>query len=118
VPEREKADLLHAGNLLIFRLVCDLKGGSWRKSGRPAGNRRRADRGQGRCRDKRSIVAPVSSSPALFFARLSGPGVESGYRSIRLPKLHIVVVDEPPGGFDGGLIINTIQLNHANGSVV
>jgi hypothetical protein len=32
VPEREKADLLHAGNLLIFRLVCDLKGGSWRKA--------------------------------------------------------------------------------------
>jgi len=25
--------------------------------------------------------------------------------------------DEPPGGFDGGLIIDTIQLNHANGSV-
>jgi hypothetical protein len=32
VPEREKADLLHAGNLLIFRLVCDLKGGSWREA--------------------------------------------------------------------------------------
>jgi hypothetical protein len=32
VPEREKADLLHAGNPLIFRLVCDLKGGSWRKA--------------------------------------------------------------------------------------
>jgi hypothetical protein len=28
VPEREKTDLLHAGNLLISRLVCDLKGGS------------------------------------------------------------------------------------------
>jgi hypothetical protein len=31
VPEREKADLLHAGNPLIFRLVCDLKGSSWRE---------------------------------------------------------------------------------------
>jgi hypothetical protein len=60
----------------------------------------------------------VSSSPALFFARLLGPRVESGYRPVRLPKLHIVSVDEPPGGFDGGLIINTIQLNHTNGSVV
>ena len=29
MPEREKADLLHAGNLLISRLVCDLKGSSW-----------------------------------------------------------------------------------------
>ena len=65
-----------------------------------------------------SIATLVSSSPALFFARLFGPHVESGYWPIRLPKLHIVSVDEPPGGFDGGLIINTIQLNHANGSVV
>ena len=32
MPEREKADLLHAGNLLISRLVCDLKGNSWRKA--------------------------------------------------------------------------------------
>jgi hypothetical protein len=32
MPEREKADLLHAGNLLISRLVCELKGGSWRKA--------------------------------------------------------------------------------------
>ncbi len=68
--------------------------------------------------DERSIATLVSSSSALFFAGLLGPGVESGYRPICLPKLHIVAVDEPPGGFDGGLIINTIQLNHANGSVV
>src|SRR5260370_36750287 len=60
----------------------------------------------------------VSSSPTPIFAHLFGPGVEPGYRPIHLPKLHIVTVDEPPGGFDGGLIINTIQLNHANGSVV
>jgi hypothetical protein len=60
----------------------------------------------------------VSSSPALFFARLFGPGVEFGYRPIRLPKLHIVAVDKSPGGFDGGLIVNTIQSNHANSSVV
>jgi hypothetical protein len=50
--------------------------------------------------------------------RLFGPGAESGDRPIRLPKLYIVAVDEPPGGFDGGLIINTVQLNHADGSVV
>jgi hypothetical protein len=66
----------------------------------------------------RSIAKLVSSSPGLFFARLFGPRIESGYWPIRLPKLHIVSVDEPPGGFDGGLIINTIQLNRANGSVV
>jgi hypothetical protein len=54
----------------------------------------------------------------LFFAHLFGPGVEPGYRPVHLPKLDIVTVGEPPGGFDGGLIINTIQLNHANGSVV
>jgi hypothetical protein len=60
----------------------------------------------------------TSSSPALFIARLFGPGAESGDRPIRLPKLYIVAVDEPPGGFDGGLIINTVQLNHADGSVV
>ena len=30
VPEREKADLLHAGNLFISKLVCDPKGNSWR----------------------------------------------------------------------------------------
>jgi hypothetical protein len=29
-----------------------------------------------------------------------------------------VAVDQPLGGFDSGLIINTIQSNHANGSVV
>jgi hypothetical protein len=96
-------------------------GGFWRKAddqGKSTPDRETDDRGQGRCRDKRSSATLVSSSPALFFARLFGPGVESGYRPIRLPKLHIVAVDEPPGGFDGGLIINTIQLNHANGSVV
>jgi hypothetical protein len=60
----------------------------------------------------------TNSSPALFLARLFGPGVESGYRPIRLPKLHIVAVDEPPGGFDGRLIIKTIQSNHANGAIV
>jgi hypothetical protein len=76
------------------------------------------DRGQGRRRDKRGIATLASSSPALFFSDLLGPGVESGYRPIGLPKLYIVAVDEPPGGFDGGLIIHTIQLNHANGSVV
>lgn len=54
----------------------------------------------------------------LFLAHLFGPGVEPRYGPIRLPKLHVVAVDEPPGGFDGGLIIDTIQLNHANGSVV
>ena len=56
--------------------------------------------------------------PPLFFAHLFGPGVEPGYRPIHLPKLRIVAVDELPGGFDGGLIIDAIQLNHANGSVV
>jgi hypothetical protein len=45
-------------------------------------------------------------------------GVQPGYRPVRLPDLHGVAVDEPPGGFDGGLIINTIQLDHADGSVV
>jgi hypothetical protein len=29
-----------------------------------------------------------------------------------------VAVDEPLGGFDGGLVINAIQSNHTNGSVV
>jgi hypothetical protein len=60
----------------------------------------------------------MSASPCLgarrshlFFARLFGPGVEPGYMPIHLPKLHTATVDEPPGGFDGGLIINTIQLN-------
>ena len=43
---------------------------------------------------------------------------ESGYGPVRLPKLHIVAIDESPGGLDGGFIISTIQLNHANGSVV
>src|SRR3977135_421573 len=56
----------------------------------------------------------VSSSPTPIFTHLFGPDVEPGYRPIHLPKLHIVTVDEPPGGFDGGLIINTIQLNHAD----
>ena len=87
-------------------------------NGKSTPDRETDDRGQVRYRDKRSIATLVSSSPEKFFADLFGPGVESGYRPIRLPKLHIVAVDEPPGGFDGGLIINTIQLNHANGSVV
>src|SRR3977135_1666810 len=56
----------------------------------------------------------VSSSPTPIFTHLFGPDVEPGYRPIHLPKLHILTVDEPPGGFDGGLIINTIQLNHAD----
>jgi hypothetical protein len=56
--------------------------------------------------------------PYSFFAHLFGPCVEPGYRPIHLPKFYIVAVNEPPGGFDGGLIINTIQLNHANRSVV
>jgi len=56
--------------------------------------------------------------PQLFFAHLFGPGVEPGYRPVHLPKLDIVAIDESPRGFDGGLIINTIQLNHANGPVV
>jgi hypothetical protein len=64
------------------------------------------------------IATPVSSSRELFFAGLFGPGVESGYRPIGLPKLHIVAVDQSSGGFDGGLIINAIQSNHADGSVV
>jgi hypothetical protein len=68
--------------------------------------------------DERSIARLWARRPPLFFGHLFGPGVEPGYRPIRLPKLHVVAVDEPPGGFDGGLIINTIQLNHANGSVV
>ncbi len=29
MPEREEPDHLHAGNLLISRLACDLKGSSW-----------------------------------------------------------------------------------------
>jgi hypothetical protein len=56
--------------------------------------------------------------PQLFFAHLFGLGIEPGYRPVQLPKLQIVAVDESPGGPDGGFIINTIQLNHANGSVV
>ena len=32
MPEREKADLLHAGNLLLCGFICDLKGNSWRKA--------------------------------------------------------------------------------------
>jgi hypothetical protein len=54
----------------------------------------------------------------LFFAHLFGSSVEPRYRPVHLPQLHIMAVDEPPGGFDGGRIIKTIQLNHANGSVV
>ena len=88
------------------------------QSGRPTGADAGLRNGRPWPGSLRSIATLVSSSPALFFARLFGPGVESGYRPIRLPKLHIVSVDEPPGGFDGGLIINTIQSNHANGSVV
>src|SRR5882762_762695 len=67
-----------------------------------------------------SVASPRlwARRPQLFFAQLFGPGVEPGYGPIRLPKLHVVAVDEPPGGFDGGLINNAIQLNHANGSVV
>jgi hypothetical protein len=60
----------------------------------------------------------LARRPYLFFAYLFGPSVEPDHRSIPLPKLHTVTVDEPPRGFDGGLIINTIQLNDANGSVV
>jgi hypothetical protein len=89
-------------------------GAGWRLTER----RRRRSPLSGRCRDKRSIATLASSSPSQFFAGLFGPDVKSGYRPIRLPKLHIVVVDEPPGGFDSGLIINTIQSNHANSSVV
>ena len=54
----------------------------------------------------------------LFFANLFGSCAEPGYGPIHLPKLYIVAVDEPRGGFDGGLVINTIQLNHADGTVV
>ena len=68
--------------------------------------------------EERSIAMLVARRSYLFFAHLFGPCVEPGYRPVHLPKLHIVAVDEPPGGFDGGLVINTIQLNHANGSVV
>ena len=32
MPEREKADFLHARNLLQSSLACDVKGGSWRKA--------------------------------------------------------------------------------------
>jgi hypothetical protein len=60
----------------------------------------------------------VIQRPQLFFARLFGLGIEPGYRPVHLPKLQIVAVDESAGGFDGGFIVNTIQLNHADGSVV
>jgi hypothetical protein len=60
----------------------------------------------------------VVRRPYLFFTHLFGPCVEPGYRPVHLPEFDIVAVDEPPGGFDGGRIIKTIQLNHANGSVV
>ena len=53
-----------------------------------------------------------------MFAHPFGPGVEPGYGPIHLPKLHVVAVHETPCGFDGGVIIDTIQLNHSNGSVV
>jgi hypothetical protein len=65
-----------------------------------------------------SLPPRTTRRPSLFFAHLFGPGVEPGYGPIHLPKFHVVTVDEPPGGFDGGLVINAIQLNHANGSVV
>ena len=97
---------------------CNNIGAKRTTNGKSTPDRETDDRGHRRCRDKRSIATLVSSSPALFFARLFGPGVESGYRPIRLPELHIVAVDEPPGGFDGGLIIDTIRSNHANGSIV
>jgi hypothetical protein len=61
---------------------------------------------------------PKSISVQLFLAHLFGPGVEPRYGPIRLPKFDVVAVEEPPGVFDGGIIIDTIQLNHANGSVV
>jgi hypothetical protein len=54
----------------------------------------------------------------LFSAHVLGARVEPGDRPITLPELDIVIVDQPPGGFDGGLVINAIQLNHANGPVV
>jgi hypothetical protein len=60
----------------------------------------------------------VSRHPSLFFADLFGSSAEPGYGPIHLPKLDIVAVGEPRGGFNGGLVINTIQLNHANGAIV
>jgi hypothetical protein len=45
-------------------------------------------------------------------------GVEPGYGPIHLPKLHIVAIDETPGGFDGGVIIKAIHPNHSNVSAV
>jgi hypothetical protein len=68
--------------------------------------------------DERSIAMLAARRPHLFFAHLFGACVEPGYRPIHLPKLHIVAVDEPCGGFDGGLVITAIQLHHANGSAV
>src|ERR1700709_1806395 len=61
---------------------------------------------------------PRSVWPALCFASLFGQCVQSRYWPVRLPNLHGVDVDEPPGGCDGGFIITAIQLNHADGSVV
>jgi hypothetical protein len=49
---------------------------------------------------------------------LLGPSVEPGDGSINLPKLNIVVVDELSGRRDGGFIVDTIQLDYADRSVV
>jgi hypothetical protein len=59
--------------------------------------------------DERSIAMVLSSSPTPIFCT----SVWTGRRTwpIHLPKLHIVTVGEPPGGFDGGPIINTIEIS-------
>jgi hypothetical protein len=66
---------------------------------------------------------PSEGRPAIrcrwsFFADLSGSCAEPGYGPVHLPKLDIVAVGKPRSGFDGGLVIDTIQLNDANGAVV
>src|SRR5258708_25807846 len=50
--------------------------------------------------DERSIATLVGSSSAAIFCTSVWTGRRTGYGPIRLPKLHVVAVDEPHGGFD------------------
>ena len=100
------------------REFLDVIGSAASLAREPAGTLRSCDRMNAAASEERGIGMPMARRPSLFFAHLFGPCVEPGHGPIHLPKLHIVAVDEPPRGFDGGLIINTIQLNHANRSVV
>jgi hypothetical protein len=56
--------------------------------------------------------------PGLFSAHLPRSGIEPGDGPIHLPQLHVMAVDEPPGRFDGCLIVEAIQLDHSDGTVM